>query len=79
MGGDAKGEGGREPLDLAVDCDLEATLAEAGAHVLIAARDRRKLDSIETEIRSRGGAVSTYACDITDAAASAELARQLLA
>jgi NAD(P)-dependent dehydrogenase (short-subunit alcohol dehydrogenase family) len=54
-------------------------LADAGAHVLIAARDRRKLDNIETEIRSRGGAVSTYVCDITDAAASAELARQLLA
>jgi NAD(P)-dependent dehydrogenase (short-subunit alcohol dehydrogenase family) len=54
-------------------------LADAGAHVLIAARDPRKLEDVAAEIRSRGGAVSIYVCDITDAAASAELASRLLA
>ena len=54
-------------------------LADAGAHVLIAARDPRKLEEVAAEIRSRGGAVSIYVCDITDAAASAELASRLLA
>ena len=54
-------------------------LADAGAHVLIAARDQHKLEKVAAEIRARGGAVSTYVCDLTDAAASAKLARQLLA
>jgi short-subunit dehydrogenase len=54
-------------------------LADAGAHVLIVARDRRKLDEVAAEIRAHGGAVTTYVCDITDAAASAELTHRLLA
>lgn len=47
-------------------------LAEAGAHVLIVARDREKLACAAREIESRGGRVSTYACDITDAEACAQ-------
>lgn len=54
-------------------------LADAGAHVLIAARNPEKLEKVAAEIRSRGGAVSTHVCDITDAAASAGLVSRLLA
>ena len=54
-------------------------LADAGAHVLIAARDAAKLEHVAAEIRTRGGLVSTYACDITDAAATAELVSGILA
>jgi NAD(P)-dependent dehydrogenase (short-subunit alcohol dehydrogenase family) len=52
-------------------------LAEAGAHVLIAARDPHKLAAVAAEIRAHRGAVSTYACDITDEQASAALVQQI--
>ena len=54
-------------------------LGDAGAHVLIAARDAAKLEAVAAEIRARGGVVSTYACDITDAVASGALASRILA
>jgi NAD(P)-dependent dehydrogenase (short-subunit alcohol dehydrogenase family) len=54
-------------------------LADAGAHVLIAARDPAGLESVAADIHARGGVVSTYACDITDAAASAALVSAILA
>jgi NAD(P)-dependent dehydrogenase (short-subunit alcohol dehydrogenase family) len=53
-------------------------LAEAGAHVIIAARDPQKLDAVAAEIRAHGGAVTRYVCDITDERASAELVQQIL-
>jgi NAD(P)-dependent dehydrogenase (short-subunit alcohol dehydrogenase family)/thioester reductase-like protein len=54
-------------------------IADAGAHVLIVARDRKKLDVVAAEIAARGGRVSTYACDITDARACASFIDQLAA
>ncbi len=42
-------------------------LAEAGARLLIVARDEQKLASVRAEIETRGGTVTTYGCDIGDA------------
>jgi NAD(P)-dependent dehydrogenase (short-subunit alcohol dehydrogenase family) len=54
-------------------------LAEAGAHVIVVARDPQKLDAVAAEIRAHGGAVTTYPCDITDERATAALVKQVLA
>ncbi|HKQ12662.1 MAG TPA: SDR family oxidoreductase [Steroidobacteraceae bacterium] len=54
-------------------------VAEAGAQVIIAARDAQKLDTVAAEIRAHGGTVYTYACDITDERASGALVQQILA
>jgi NAD(P)-dependent dehydrogenase (short-subunit alcohol dehydrogenase family) len=43
-------------------------LAEAGARVLIVARNPEKLSQVAAEIESRGGRVSTYVCDLADPA-----------
>jgi len=48
-------------------------LADAGANVLIAARDPVRLNAVKAEIESRHGVAHTYACDITDPAACAKL------
>jgi len=53
-------------------------LAEAGARVLIVARDPEKLAQVHTEIERRGGSVGTYACDITDPEACGQFLSQLL-
>jgi NAD(P)-dependent dehydrogenase (short-subunit alcohol dehydrogenase family) len=44
-------------------------LADAGAELIIVARDSAKLAGVREEIEARGGRVSTYSCDIGDAAA----------
>ncbi|HEY1314840.1 MAG TPA: SDR family oxidoreductase [Steroidobacteraceae bacterium] len=54
-------------------------LADAGAHVLIVGRNVENLTRVSSEIERRGGRVSQYACDLTDAAASANLLATLLA
>ncbi len=54
-------------------------LADAGAHVLIVGRNVENLTRVSGEIERRGGRVSQYACDLTDAAASASLQATLLA
>ncbi len=54
-------------------------LADAGAHVLIVGRDIAKLTGVRGEIERRGGRVSHYACDITDAKAAQDLLAALLA
>lgn len=54
-------------------------LAEAGAHVLIVARDPNKLARLATEIESRGGHVSKYICDIADSSACERFIAELLA
>lgn len=41
-------------------------LAEAGARVMLAARTQSQLDATAGEIRARGGAVATFAADVTD-------------
>ncbi len=53
-------------------------LAEAGARVLIVARDPDKLAGVEAEIRARGGDIGTYRCDIADPADCQRFIAQLL-
>jgi len=45
---------------------LALKLAQAGARVLIVARDEQKLTAVRREIEAGGAAARTYACDITD-------------
>ena len=53
-------------------------LAEAGARVLIVARDPDKLAGVQAEIRARGGDVGTYRCDIADPPDCGRFIAQLL-
>jgi NAD(P)-dependent dehydrogenase (short-subunit alcohol dehydrogenase family) len=52
--------------------------ADAGARVMIVARDPEKLEAARAQIAERGGTVFTYQCDIADYQACDSLARQLL-
>ena len=54
-------------------------LAEAGAKVIIVARDPEKLEQTQREIAAKGGACFTYSCDLTDMAAIDALAKKILA
>jgi NAD(P)-dependent dehydrogenase (short-subunit alcohol dehydrogenase family) len=54
-------------------------LADAGAHVLIVARDPEKLARVEAEIEARNAKVSAYTCDLGDAQACAEFLSRLRA
>ncbi len=53
-------------------------LAEAGAKVLIAARDPEKLEAAKQEAAARGLTLATYAADIADPAQCAALAKWVL-
>ena len=52
--------------------------ADAGAHVVIVARDPEKLEAARVQIAERGGKVFAYQCDIADYQACDALARQVL-
>ena len=54
-------------------------VADSGATVLLVARDPAKLEAVRELIAARGGAVRSYPCDLTDAAASAALVERVLA
>jgi NAD(P)-dependent dehydrogenase (short-subunit alcohol dehydrogenase family) len=54
-------------------------LADAGAKVVIVARDPEKLEATRKEIVAKGGACFTYSCDLTDMAAIDALAKRVLA
>ncbi|CAG1009439.1 Fatty acyl-CoA reductase [Burkholderiales bacterium] len=54
-------------------------LAEAGAKVVIVARDPEKLDATKREIAAKGGVCFAYSCDLADMAAIEVLAKQILA
>jgi NAD(P)-dependent dehydrogenase (short-subunit alcohol dehydrogenase family) len=53
--------------------------ADAGAKVVIVARDPEKLEAARAQIATRGGTVFTYACDIADYDACDKFAQQVLA
>ncbi len=52
---------------------------DAGAKVVIVARDPDKLEAARTQLAARGGIVFTYVCDIADYAACDAVAKQVLA
>jgi NAD(P)-dependent dehydrogenase (short-subunit alcohol dehydrogenase family) len=52
-------------------------LAQAGAQVLIVARDAGRLASVRAQIEAHGGKVSTYSVDITDVQACEEFLARL--
>lgn len=54
-------------------------LADAGATIIIAARDPQRLAETQAEISARGGTAHTYACDITDDDACDAFVQRLLA
>jgi NAD(P)-dependent dehydrogenase (short-subunit alcohol dehydrogenase family) len=54
-------------------------LAEAGARVLIVARDPEKLEATRKEIADAGGRCFTYSCDLADMSAIEGTAKQILA
>jgi len=54
-------------------------LAEAGAKVVIVARDPEKLEATKKSIVSKGGACFTYSCDLADMGAIDALAKKVLA
>jgi NAD(P)-dependent dehydrogenase (short-subunit alcohol dehydrogenase family)/thioester reductase-like protein len=54
-------------------------LGEAGAHVIIVARDPDKLARIRAEIEARDGRVSVYSCDIAEPEACGRFIAQVLA
>ena len=53
--------------------------ADAGAKVVIVARDMEKLEAARAKIAEHGGTVFTYQCDISDYQACDAFARQVLA
>ena len=53
-------------------------LAEAGATVVLASRDRSELESLATEIEAGGGTASPVATDVTEETSVAALAEQTL-
>jgi len=54
-------------------------LAEAGATVIIVARDPEKLEATRKEIAAAGGKCFTYSCDLADMTAIDGLAKKVLA
>ncbi len=53
-------------------------LAEAGARVIIVARDPEKLEATRKEIAAAGGTCFTYSCDLADMTAIDALAKKIL-
>jgi len=53
-------------------------IAEAGGKVVVVARDEEKLAEVRQKVADLGGFVKTYSCDITDYAASDQLAKDIL-
>ncbi len=54
-------------------------LGEAGAKVVIVARDLEKLEATKKEIEAAGGRCFVYSCDLTDMTAIDALAKKILA
>ncbi|XID75072.1 SDR family NAD(P)-dependent oxidoreductase [Alkanindiges sp. WGS2144] len=54
-------------------------LAAAGAHVLLVARTREKLEEVKAEIEAEGGKASVFPCDLNDMTSIDHCAKQILA
>jgi short-subunit dehydrogenase len=53
-------------------------LAARGAHVVLIARDRARLDAVAQHIRENGGKADVYVGDLADGAVVASIARAIL-
>ena len=59
--------------------ELAIRLAEEGVKVFLVGRTEEKLTKVAETIRQAGGSAETYACDVTDANAIAELGKTVAA
>ncbi len=55
------------------------SLARSGAHVLLLARTKEKLDEVKAEIEAEGGKASVFPCDLNDMEAIDAVSREILA
>ena len=54
-------------------------LAQAGAHVLLLARTKEKLDEVKAEIEAGGGKASVFPCDLNDMESIDAVSKEILA
>lgn len=54
-------------------------LAQAGAHVLLLARTKEKLDEVKAEIEAEGGKASVFPCDLNDMDSIDAVSKEILA
>ena len=54
-------------------------LAQAGAHVLLLARTKEKLDEVKAEIEAEGGKASVFPCDLNDMESIDTVSKEILA
>ncbi|QHH93837.1 SDR family NAD(P)-dependent oxidoreductase [Acinetobacter gyllenbergii] len=54
-------------------------LAQAGAHVLLLARTKEKLDEVKAEIEAQGGTASVFPCDLNDMESIDAVSKEILA
>ena len=54
-------------------------LAQAGAHVLLLARTKDKLDEVKAEIEAEGGKASVFPCDLNDMETIDAVSKEILA
>ncbi|WP_109440994.1 SDR family NAD(P)-dependent oxidoreductase [Acinetobacter haemolyticus] len=54
-------------------------LAQAGAHVLLIARTKEKLDEVKAEIEAEGGKASVFPCDLNDMDSIDAVSKDILA
>jgi len=54
-------------------------LAHAGAHVLLLARTKEKLDEVKAEIEAEGGTASVFPCDLNDMESIDAVSKEILA
>ena len=54
-------------------------LAQAGAHVLLLARTKEKLDEVKAEIEADGGKASVFPCDLNDMESIDAVSKEILA
>ena len=54
-------------------------LAQAGAHVLLLARTKDKLDEVKAEIETEGGKASVFPCDLNDMESIDAVSKEILA
>ncbi len=58
---------------------VSKSLAKAGAHVLLLARTKEKLDEVKAEIEAEGGKASVFPCDLNDMASIDVVSKEILA